>query len=82
MSYKTEEILRDAKGNPIPQYYSTDTERFEPLTDEILLTNSIVGYSTDKKPNGKKGDSFIELDTTDVYFHDGGVWVKFEFKDD
>lgn len=40
-----------------------------------------VGYSHEDKntiaPDAKRGDSFIELDTKDVYFYDGTQWVVF-----
>lgn len=40
------------------------------------LTGSYVGYSNDTKPTGKKGETFLELDTLDVYVNDGTEWVK------
>lgn len=37
-----------------------------------------VGYSTDTKPEGEKGDSFLELDgDKNIYIHDGTKWVVF-----
>ena len=41
------------------------------------LTGSNVGYSTDNKPPGKEGDTFIELDTKKVFLHDGNDWSEF-----
>lgn len=50
----------------------------------VQLTGSnveYVGYSHEDKntiaPDAKRGDSFIELDTKDVYFYDGTQWVVF-----
>lgn len=40
------------------------------------VTGSNVGYSTETKPTGKKGDAFLELDTPNVYIFDGAEWVK------
>jgi hypothetical protein len=50
----------------------------KPITD-VQLTGSNVGYSTDTKPTTgvKKGDTFLELDTKDVYIYDGALWVVF-----
>lgn len=31
MAYTTKSILRDQNGNPIPQYYNSVTDAFEPL---------------------------------------------------
>ena len=43
---------------------------------DTQLTGSYVGYSNETKPTGKKGETFLELDTLDVYIHDGSEWVK------
>lgn len=40
------------------------------------LTGSYVGYSTETKPTGRKGEIFLEIDKLDVYVHDGSGWVK------
>src|SRR5699024_329437 len=56
----------------------TQTEILERLDKPIdtQVTGSNVGYSDDEKPSGNKGDSFLELDTLDVYMNDGSEWVK------
>ena len=42
----------------------------------VQLTGSNVGYSTEEKPSGKRGDAFLEIDTGNVYIHDGQKWVE------
>lgn len=84
--YTTAPILVNSNGDPIPQYLDitdkTDSPQgtFKPLTNETIqkvqLTGSNVGYSNDTKPTGKKGETFLELDTLDVYVNDGTKWVK------
>ena len=56
----------------------TQQRILERLDDPLdtRLTGSNVGYSDDEKPSGNKGDSFLELDTLDVYMNDGSEWVK------
>lgn len=49
-------------------------------TFDTQLTGSnteYVGYSDETKPVGEKRDSFLELDTKDLYIHDGNNWVVF-----
>ena len=41
------------------------------------LTGNNVGYSTEEKPEGNQGDTFIELDTKKVFLHDGTKWGEF-----
>lgn len=49
----------DANGNP-----------------QVSLSGSNVGYSTDTKPtSAAKGDTFLEIDTENVYIYDGTKWV-------
>lgn len=42
-----------------------------------LAEGDFVGYSTETKPVGVRGNTFLELDTKDVYIHDGTDWVVF-----
>lgn len=42
----------------------------------VQLMGSYVGYSSETKPVGRRGDSFLEIDTGNVYIHDGQKWVK------
>jgi len=75
------QMLRDANGDLIPQYWDVVAGDFKPLTgsdgaQDTRLTGSIVGYSYEEKPEGNRNDQFLELDTKDVYFHDGVEWVK------
>lgn len=49
-------------------------EETEPVP--VQLTGSYVGYSSEEKPNGKQGDTFLEIDTGNVYIHDGQRWVE------
>lgn len=84
--YTTAPILVNSNGDPIPQYLDitdkTDSPQgtFKPLTNETIqkvqLTGSYVGYSSEVKPAGKRGDTFLEIDTGHVYIHDGQKWVK------
>ena len=84
--YTTAPILVNSNGDPIPQYLDitdkTDSPQgtFKPLTNETIhkvqLTGSNVGYSSEEKPTGKKGDTFLEIDTGFVYIHDGQKWVE------
>ena len=75
MSYQNTEILKDQKGQPIPQYLDPSTGLFKPL-----VKGDFVGYSTDTKPtityyNHGTTISFLELDTGVVYIYDGTDWV-------
>lgn len=78
------------ESNPLPVKMSGDVELNVdpsnplPVTGAVQLTGSnveYVGYSHEDKntiaPDAKRGDSFIELDTKDVYFYDGTQWVVF-----
>lgn len=47
------------------------------LQSDTQLTGSNVGYSTDTKPVGKEGDTFVEIDTKKVFLHDGMKWSEF-----
>jgi hypothetical protein len=49
-------------------------------SQQVQLTGSYVGYSTDAKPVltvAQKGYSFLELDTKNIYFWDATKWVLF-----
>jgi hypothetical protein len=41
------------------------------------LTGSFVCYSNETKPAGTKGNNLLEIDTGNVYIHDGEGWVLF-----
>lgn len=43
---------------------------------EEQTTRGYAGYSDDDKPEGRVGDSFLELDTKYVFVYDGDEWVK------
>ena len=68
------------------EYVKAELESIKQTQQQILqrlnqpintqLTGSYVGYSNETKPTGKKGETFLELDTLDVYIHDGSKWVK------
>lgn len=75
-------LKRESEGHHravLPQHQQADgtfevTGENSPLP--VKQTGSYVGYSADTKPtSAKKGDSFLELDTKDVYIYDGGKWV-------
>jgi len=38
-------------------------------------TGSFVCYSNETKPAGTKGNNLLEIDTGNVYVHDGNNWV-------
>ena len=81
MPYRNKQMLRDANGDLIPQYWDVVEQAFKPLTgsdgaNDVRVTGSYVGYSSEAKPTGKRGDSFLEIDTGNVYIHDGQKWVK------
>lgn len=42
MSYKDNAIKRDVNGNPIPQYYDTETKQFEVIQGENGVTEVII----------------------------------------
>lgn len=42
-----------------------------------LNTHYLVGYSSETKPEGYKGQVFMELDTENIFIHDGNDWVVF-----
>lgn len=70
MPYTTKNILRDAKGNPIPQEFDQVADDFRPLTKM-----NYYGYSTETKPtNVPKGATFYEFDTGNAYIFTGSVW--------
>lgn len=79
---KKQWITVDGRQTPIilPQIWDHDKEEWivtgtnNPLPTQV--TGSIVGYSYEEKPEGNRNDQFLELDTKDVYFHDGVEWVK------
>lgn len=68
-----------------PQYYDERTEQFEVQKGRdgaLYFVDSYrarehFGYSDEAKPvtNVKKGDSYFEFDTGDIYLFDGTVWV-------
>lgn len=76
-------LVSDLNYNAVPQFYNENTKEFEhisnlnPLPIRISSDNTQIGYSTEGKPEGRKGDSFLELDTKNVYIHDGNDWVIF-----
>ena len=81
MPWTQKQMLRDANGDLIPQYWDVVEQEFKPLTgsdgaNDVRVAGSYVGYPTETKPTGKKGETFLELDTLDVYIHDGSGWVK------
>lgn len=71
MQYTDKTMLTDKYGQLIPQGYDPNKDEFYPLKMEH------VGYAADTKPAGRKGDEFLELDTKDLYIHDGSNWVVF-----
>src|SRR5690606_16846245 len=83
-SYKDDDwkITSDQDPLPIVEYGTTAGGIVVPkrISDEghelTQLTGSNVGYSSEEKPTGKKGDAFLELDTLNVYIFDGSKWVK------
>ena len=81
MPWTQKQMLRDANGDLIPQYWDVAEQEFKPLTgsdgaNDVRVAGGYVGYSNETKPTGKKGETFLELDTLDVYIHDGSGWVK------
>ena len=68
------EFVVTGERNPYPVKVKNTDEQAIP----VKLTGSYVGYSNDTKPTGKKGETFLELDTLDVYVNDGTKWVKIE----
>lgn len=77
------QMLRDANGDLIPQYWDVYLEEFQPLTgsngaNDMRLGGyeEIRGLSTDTKPiNLVIGSIFYEMDTTEVYMWTGFEWV-------
>jgi hypothetical protein len=51
------------------------TDGTTPATTQ--LTGSFVCYSNETKPAGTKGNNLLEIDTGNVYIHDGEGWVLF-----
>ena len=45
-------------------------------TINAQLTGNHIGYSSEVKPTGKRGNTFLEIDTGNVYIHDGQKWVE------
>ena len=83
-SYEIEDwkVTSDRDPLPVVEYGTTAGGVVVPkrVSDDghelTQLTGSYVGYSNETKPTGKKGETFLELDTLDVYIHDGSGWVK------
>lgn len=49
-----------------------------PTVQNVQIAGNYVGYSTNEKPlNVNKGDTFLELDTKEVFIFDGVDWVVF-----
>lgn len=58
--------IDNATGKPMPKVAAQ------------LNTGTFVGMSTDTKPTAANtGDSFLELDTKDVYIYYNAGWVKY-----
>jgi len=53
------------------------TNEGELKVTDSSIPNRFVGYSTEAKPTGERGDSYIEIDTKKVFIHDGRDWVVF-----
>ena len=66
------EFVVTGERNPFPVKIKNTDEQAIP----VKLTGSYVGYSTEEKPVGKRGDTFLEIDTGNVYIHDGQRWVE------
>ena len=59
----------------IKQVQAQILERLDGVID-TKVTGSMVGYSNSNKPqSANSGDTFLELDTTNVYIYDGSKWV-------
>ena len=62
MPYNTKDVIRDSKGNPVPQKFNPATDSFEPMVEK-----EFYGNSTDTKPtNVVKGSTFYEFNTGDA----------------
>jgi hypothetical protein len=71
MPYNNKDILKDAKGNPIPQIFDPVDDVYKPLTQM-----NYYGYSTETKPtNVPKNATFYEYDTRKGYIFTGSTWV-------
>ena len=81
MAYNTKSLKRDQNGNPIPQYFDTNTDDYLPLTQKQLFeeTRDLRGLSTDTKPTTgiPLYATFLELDTGKLYYWTGSVWGVF-----
>lgn len=49
------------------------------IKGEVTMSGNYVGYSTDTKPTARlsAGNTFLELDTKEIYIYDGMKWVLF-----
>lgn len=80
MGYSTKTLLRDAQGNPIPQYFDPVEDTFKPLENpsEISLSGSYTRLSTEPKPTASDGvvdgNDLLEVDTGRVFVFYKGVW--------
>lgn len=71
MPYKDRELLKDLRGNPIPQEFDPVADVYKPLTRK-----NFYGYSTDTKPlTADEGSTYYEYDTKKGYIFDGTTWV-------
>lgn len=64
--------------NEVEQIKTQQEEILNYLKGEITIkeTGNNVGYSTETKPSdSNKGDTFLELDTSDIFVYDGNDWV-------
>ena len=66
------EFVVTGERNPFPVRIKNTDEQAIP----VQLTGSYVGYSSEVKPAGRRGDAFLEIDTGNVYIHDGQRWVE------
>lgn len=71
MPYNTKDLLKDAKGNPIPQEFDPVSDAYKPLTKREFYGNS----SEAKPTNVDKGSTFYEFDTGTAYIFTGSSWV-------
>src|SRR5699024_10348207 len=67
--------------NNFPELQDVSDEKARYLLEQIKASfnsqkQSLVYYSNEIKPKGKKGDDLLEIDTGKVYVNDGEKWVE------
>lgn len=73
MAYNNKEVIKDAKGNPIPQEYDQSSDSYKPLQQM-----EYYGATVANRPNANTvpvGAVYCSVQTQEYWQSDGTNWV-------